>query len=60
MNGDNSEQISQESECRENAEYGIQERASAYAQRVVEEIEIHFVLNSQTHKLIQYTTVYVN
>ena len=40
MNGDNSEQISQESECRESAEYGILERASAYAQRVVEEIEI--------------------
>ena len=39
MNGDNTERIPQESECQNETEYGILERASAFAQRVLEEIE---------------------
>ena len=39
MNGDNSERIPQEGECRNEGEYGILEKASAIAQRVLEEIE---------------------
>ena len=39
MNGDYSERLSQESECRNEEEYGILERASAFARRVLEEIE---------------------
>ena len=39
MNGSNSERISQEGECRNEAESGILERASAFAHRVLEEIE---------------------
>ena len=39
MNGDNSERLPQEGECRNEGEYGILERASAVAQRVLEEIE---------------------
>ena len=39
MNGDNSERLPQEGECRNEEEYGILERASAVAQRVLEEIE---------------------
>ena len=38
-NGDQTERLSQESECREINEGGILERASAFAQRVLEEIE---------------------
>ena len=39
MNGNNTERISQEGECQNETEYGILERASAFAQRVIEEIE---------------------
>ena len=39
MNGDNSERLPQEGECRNEEEYGILERASAFSQRVLEEIE---------------------
>ena len=39
MNGDNSERLSQESECRNEEEYGILERASAIALGVLKEIE---------------------
>ena len=39
MNGDNSERIPQEGECREAGKYGILDEASAVAQRVLEEIE---------------------
>ena len=39
MNGDKTERISQESECRNEEEYGILERASAFAHRILEEIE---------------------
>jgi hypothetical protein len=39
MNGYNSERLSQESECHQDRESGILERASAFARRVLEEIE---------------------
>ena len=39
MNGDNSERLSQEDECRQNGESEILERASTVAQRVLKEIE---------------------
>ena len=39
MNGDKTERISQESECREADQYGILDKASAFARRVLEEIE---------------------
>ena len=39
MNGDSSERLSQESECRNEEEYGILERASAIALGVLKEIE---------------------
>ena len=39
MNGDNTERIPQESECYQKGEGGILERASAFAQRILEEIE---------------------
>ena len=39
MNGDHTERLSQEGECRNETEYGILERASAFAQRILEEIE---------------------
>ena len=39
MNGNNSERLSQEGECRNETESGILESASAVAQRVLEEIE---------------------
>ena len=39
MDGDNSERIPQEGECRKVGEYGLLESASAVAQRVLEEIE---------------------
>ena len=39
MNGDYSERLSQESECRNEEEYGILERASAIALGVLKEIE---------------------
>ena len=39
MNGDRTERLSQEGECREIGEGGILERASAFAQGVLEEIE---------------------
>jgi hypothetical protein len=39
MNGDKTERISQESECRNEEEYDILERASAFAHRILEEIE---------------------
>ena len=39
MNGDNSERLSQEDECRKNGESEILERASTVAQRVLKEIE---------------------
>ena len=39
MNGDHSERISQEGECREAGKYGLLDEASAVAQRVLEEIE---------------------
>ena len=39
MNGDYSERLSQESECREAEQYGILERASAIALGVLKEIE---------------------
>ena len=39
MNGDNSERLPQEGECRETGKYGILDEASAVAQRVLEEIE---------------------
>ena len=39
MNGDNSERLPQEGECRNETEGGILESASAVAQRVLEEIE---------------------
>lgn len=38
-NGDQTERISQEGECREIGEGGILERASAYAYGVIKEIE---------------------
>ena len=39
MNGDNSERLPQEGECRNESESGILESASIFAQRVLEEIE---------------------
>ena len=39
MNGNHTERLSQEGECRDEEEYGILERASAFAHRVLEEIE---------------------
>lgn len=39
MNGNHTERLSQEGECRNEEEYGILERASAFAHRVLEEIE---------------------
>ena len=39
MNGDYSERLSQENECRNEAESCILESASAFARRVLEEIE---------------------
>ena len=39
MNGSNSERLSQEGECHQDCESGILERASAFAQRVLEEIK---------------------
>jgi hypothetical protein len=39
MNGNNSERLSQEGECYQDGESGILERASAFAHRVLEEIE---------------------
>ena len=39
MNGDNTERISQEGECGNEKEYGLLERASAFANRVLEEVE---------------------
>ena len=39
MNGDYFERLSQESECRNEEEYGILERASAIALGVLKEIE---------------------
>ena len=39
MNGDSSERISQESECRDEGQSSLLEEASAVAQRVLEEIE---------------------
>ena len=39
MNGDHTERLSQESECRNEAESGLLESASTFAQRVLEEIE---------------------
>lgn len=39
MNGDYTERLSQESECRNEEESGLLERASAFAHRVLEEIE---------------------
>ena len=39
MNGDHIERLSQKSECRENGKSGLLESASAFAQRIVEEIE---------------------
>ena len=39
MNGDYTERLSQESECKNEAEGGILESASTFAQRVLEEIE---------------------
>ena len=38
MNGDSSERISQESECRDEGQSSLLEEASAVAQRVLEEI----------------------
>ena len=39
MNGNHTERLSQEGECRNEAESGILERASTFAHRVLEEIE---------------------
>ena len=39
MNGDHTDRLPQEDECRENGESGILESASTFAQRVLEEIE---------------------
>ena len=39
MNGDHTDRLSQEGECREESEGGILESASTFAQRVLEEIE---------------------
>ena len=39
MNGDQTERLSQEGECREDGKYGILESASAFAQGVLESIE---------------------
>ena len=39
MNGDSIERLPQEGECREDGKYGILESASAFAHRVLEEIE---------------------
>ena len=39
MNGDYSERLPQEGECREDCKYGVLESASAFAHRVLEEIE---------------------
>ncbi len=39
MNGDHTERIPQEGECQNEAESGLLERASAFAHRVLEEIE---------------------
>jgi hypothetical protein len=39
MNGNHTERLSQEGECRNEEEYGILERASAFSHRVLEEIE---------------------
>ena len=39
MNGDQAERIPQEGKCRNENESGILEEASAFAQRVLEEIE---------------------
>ena len=39
MNGDHTDRLPQEGECRNENESGILEDASAFAQRVLEEIE---------------------
>ena len=39
MNGDHTERIPQEGECREAGEYGLLEKASAVARGVLESIE---------------------
>ena len=39
MNGDCIERLPQEGECREDCKYGVLESASAFAHRVLEEIE---------------------
>ena len=39
MNGNNTERLSQEGECREEGEYDILEKASAFSQGVLESIE---------------------
>ena len=39
MNGNHTERLSQEGECRNEAEGGLLERASAFAHGVLEEIE---------------------
>ena len=39
MNGDHTDRLPQEGECREESEGGILESASTFAQRVLEEIE---------------------
>jgi len=51
MNGDHTERLSQEGECRENGESCILESASAFSQRVLEEIEA--IAGTTTCKAVQ-------
>ena len=57
MNGDNTERIPQESECQNETESGILERASAFAQRILEEIEaLAGTTSCKSVQLVRYTT----
>ena len=50
MNGDCSERLPQECECHQDGESGILENSSAFAQRVLEEIEDFAGTTTCVHK----------
>ena len=57
MNGDNTERIPQESECYQKGEGGILEKASTFAQRILEEIEaLAGTTSCKSVQLVRYTT----
>ena len=54
MNGDHTDRLPQEGECRNENESGILEDASAFAQRVLEEIEtLAGTTNCKTDQLVR-------